>query len=99
MQIRDFILFMHNDALTPPSSEAWTQYFAKLRALSVFNGGSAIGTGEVFRKLAPAGQPSHHLSGYIRIRAEDFAAAQVLLSENPVFEAGGTVEIRELPRS
>ena len=39
-----------------------------------------------------------HLSGYIRVQAETLEAAKKLLEGNPVFEAGGTVEIRELPR-
>ena len=39
------------------------------------------------------------LTGYIRIRAESLEAARHYLSGNPTFEAGGTVEIRELPRS
>jgi hypothetical protein len=39
------------------------------------------------------------LSGYIRISAGDLDEARGLLAGNPVFEAGGTVEIRELPRT
>ncbi len=99
VHIRDFILFMHDEALTPPSSDAWARYFCNLRDLKSFDGGSAIGAGAVFRKHAPAGRMSNHLGGYIRVRAIDFAAAQALLSGNPVFEGGGTVEIRELPNS
>jgi len=40
-----------------------------------------------------------HLGGYIRVTAASIAEAKSLLSGNPHFEAGGTVEIRELPRS
>jgi hypothetical protein len=32
------------------------------------------------------------------VNAENLAAAKSLLPGNPVYEAGGTVEIRELPR-
>jgi hypothetical protein len=39
-----------------------------------------------------------HLSGYVRIQAESLSHAKTLVQGNPVFEAGGTVEIRELPR-
>jgi len=36
------------------------------------------------------------LTGYIRIRARDLADAQTCLVANPVYEAGGTIEIYEL---
>jgi hypothetical protein len=39
------------------------------------------------------------LAGYIRVRADNLDEAKSLLAGNPVFEAGGTVEIRELPLS
>jgi hypothetical protein len=38
---------------------------------------------------------SSRFSGYILLRAADQAAARLLLSSNPAFEAGGTVEILE----
>jgi hypothetical protein len=38
-----------------------------------------------------------HLSGFIRITAQNFTDARTLLAGNPVFESGGTIEIRELP--
>jgi hypothetical protein len=41
---------------------------------------------------------SNHLNGYIRVAAQNLEAAQALVIGNPVYEAGGTVEIRELPR-
>jgi len=40
---------------------------------------------------------SRHLVGYVKIEARDLNHARELLQGNPVYEAGGTVEIRELP--
>jgi hypothetical protein len=40
-----------------------------------------------------------HLTGYIRVTADSIDQARSLLTGNPHFEAGGTVEIRELPRT
>lgn len=40
-----------------------------------------------------------HLTGYIRVSADSMDQAKSLLAGNPHFEAGGTVEIRELPRT
>ena len=39
------------------------------------------------------------LAGYIRVTADSLDQAKTLLAGNPVYEAGGTVEIRELPRT
>lgn len=39
------------------------------------------------------------VTGFIRVKADDLDQAKALLVGNPIFEGGGTVEIRELPRS
>lgn len=90
-------MFMHGDATTAPSAELWPPYLATLRGTDRFDGGSAIGSGDIFRKDGLPGALSRHLTGYIRIRAESLAEARGLLVGNPVFECGGSVEIRELP--
>jgi hypothetical protein len=94
----DFIFFMHHDA-QGEDEDAWGPYFARLRALGAFEGGSAIGKGASFRKIGVEYPATAHLVGFIRVTAEDFAAAKALLDGNPVYEAGGTVEIRELPKT
>jgi len=94
----DFIFLMHNDAIADSPMSLWDDYFAFLREREAFEGGSAIGSGISFRKQGVPGNASDHLGGYIRVQAADLAAARALLTGNPVFESGGTVEIRELPR-
>ena len=96
--MRDFMIFMHNDAVAETTSEMWASYLSFLRGRRVFEGGSSIGSGQVFRKQATPGTVSKHLAGYIRVQAESLMEASDLLTGNPVFECGGTVEIRELPR-
>jgi len=96
--VRDFILLMHNDATGEPSSEMWSSYFSLLSDKGVFEGGSSIVPGQSFRKHESPGKTSRHLAGYIRVQAESLTEAKELLSGNPVFECGGTVEICELPR-
>ena len=93
----EFLLLMHGDATAPESDEAWGTYFRKLHTSGAFRGGSAIGAGAAFRKVGTAATVSAHLAGYIQVEAIDLADARVWLEGNPVFEAGGTVEIRELP--
>ncbi|CAN5258316.1 hypothetical protein BH09PSE1_BH09PSE1_25690 [soil metagenome] len=95
----DFILLMHDDATSPERAADWDAWFAILRAKGAFQGGSAIGRGASFRKVGAPGEVSGHLNGFVRVTADSLAEAQALLAGNPVYEAGGTVEIRELPRS
>ena len=79
--------------------DQWARYISQLRSTGKFDGGSSIGQGERLRK-GQLSQPSDtHLSGFIRIRAANLDGAKELLAGNPVYEAGGTVEIRELPHT
>jgi hypothetical protein len=96
--MNDYIFFMHDDARAEIASAAWQSYFAKLRDGGHFGGGSAIGGGVCVNKNGASGPIAAQLTGYIRVRAESLDAAQRLLEGNPVYEAGGTIEIRELPR-
>lgn len=96
--MNDYILLMHKDATAPVSDDAWGPYFERLRALGAFEGGSAIGGGVAVRKhLAPAALTAQ-LGGFIRVTAVSLEAAKALVAGNPVYEAGGTVEVRELPK-
>ncbi len=92
----DFILLMHGDTTGPETG--WDAYFTRLNTLGVFQGGSGVGDGASYRKSGTPGPAADHLTGYIRVEAESLEAAQALLAGNPVYEAGGTVEIRSLPR-
>lgn len=96
--MNDYLILMHNDAEHAETDAAWAQYLHKLRASGQFEGGSAIGAGVCVVKTGKLTGITAHLSGYIRIRAETLEAAKKLLEGNPVFEGGGTVEIRELPK-
>ena len=93
----DFILLMHDDAAADDS--VWQPYIAKLKRRGCFIGGSAIGDGLSLRKTGKPGRLSHELAGFIRVTAKDLDEARTLLAGNPVYEAGGTVEIRELPET
>jgi hypothetical protein len=99
--MNDYLLLMHDDGpgATPRPAAEWEAYFAKLRAVGAFEGGSAIGPGVCVSKSGEPVGITRHLAGYIRIRARDLQSARDLVAGNPVYEAGGTVEVRELPRS
>ncbi|MEM0985021.1 MAG: hypothetical protein AAGJ32_02130 [Pseudomonadota bacterium] len=97
--MKDFIFFMHNDPAMPIDETAWGAYLAGLRASGAFEGGSEIGGGTCFRQSAAPAPLSDHLSGFLRLSAETLEDAQSFLAGNPVYEAGGTIEIRELPKT
>lgn len=94
----EYILFMHDDVVAG-DDDAWESYLSTLRQGGVFEGGSAIGEGICVRKAGTPPPITGHLAGYIRVRAATIDDAKSLLAGNPHFEAGGTVEIRELPRT
>lgn len=93
----DYIFLMHNDAIGEEVS--WEPYLQILRLSGHFQGGSAIGDGVCARKFGAPATVSSHLTGFIRISVDNLDQAKSLLTGNPHFEAGGTVEIRELPRT
>lgn len=88
---------MHDDA--SGDEGAWQPYLAKLQQAGVFDGGSAIGEGACFRKNGIPAPVTTQLAGYIRVRANSLEDAKAVLVGNPSYEAGGTIEIRELPRT
>jgi hypothetical protein len=99
--MNDYILLMHNDVPDRSGNRAaeWSAYFAVLKQAGAFQGGSAIGDGICAAKSPAVRGITQHLAGYIRIQAESLSHARELVIGNPVFEAGGTVEIRELPKT
>ena len=93
----NYILFMHDDARDGEND--WGPYLTKLKTNGSFEGGSAIGDGVCVRKSREVPPLTTHFTGYIRVNAHDLSHAKSMLAGNPHFEAGGTVEIRELPRT
>lgn len=94
----EYILFMHDDVVADDGG-AWESYLRTLKQSGVFEGGSEIGEGICVRRVGTPPPITAHLTGYIRVTAATIDQAKSLLAGNPHFEAGGTVEIRELPRT
>lgn len=94
----EYLLLMHDDA-AGGDADAWESYLSRLRHAGVFEGGSAIGDGICVRKTGAPPPITGHLAGYTRVTAATLDDATSLLDGNPHFEAGGTVEVRELPRT
>jgi hypothetical protein len=100
MHMTEYILLMFNDATDAPAAEDgthWGQYITTLRQSEQFDGGSSIGIGERVKKGNQSQPASTDLTGFIRVRAENIEEAKRFLVGNPAYEAGATVEVRELP--
>lgn len=94
-----FMLLMHNDYDMEGRSENWQQYLDGLASAGVLRGGSAMGAGVCMRRAADAPANTRHLVGYVKLEVRDLGHARECVHGNPVYEAGGTVEIRELPET
>lgn len=92
----DYIFLMHQD-ITEPSNDDWEPYLAWLQQQGCFLGGSAIGAGVSVKKTGSPLPLNQQLTGFIRVEADNLEHAKKFLIGNPVYDAGGTVEIRELP--
>lgn len=99
--MNDYLFLMHADASDTASDtrHTWPEYLAMLQGAGVLQGGSAIGDGVCVSRRGAQGDITRHITGYVKVRAESLDAARALLAGNPVYEAGGTVEIRELTRT
>ena len=92
----DYIFLMHGgDAVGE-----WAPYIETLVSKGVMRGGSAIADGVCVRKgAADTTNITDYIKGYIKVEVDSLEAAKALLPGNPVYEAGGIIEIRELPRT
>ena len=99
--MNEYILLMYNDSsdsLAADDNEKWGAYITNLRKSGQFGGGSSIGIGERHRANESPSPANSALTGFIRVRAENLEQARQFLVGNPSYEAGATVEIRELIR-
>lgn len=99
--MNEYILLMLDDAPDAKAAgdgDRWAAYIAELRQTGRFDGGSSVGSGERCRNGETPQPVEAGLTGFIRVRAENLQDARRFLARNPHYEAGGSVEIRELPR-
>jgi hypothetical protein len=64
-----------------------------------FRRGSAIDSGVCRRKSGASPPITARIGSYIRVEADSLAEVEAMLPGNPVYENGGTVEIRELAKT
>ncbi|MGD8859373.1 MAG: hypothetical protein PVI30_05125 [Myxococcales bacterium] len=89
-----YVLLMKGTAGDPDS---WTRYVERLIATGKFRGGSSLGNGASIRKGAE--DSPCVVTGHMRFEADSFDEARKLIEGNPVYEAGGEVELLEEVRT
>ncbi len=94
-----YMFLMHDDDAMGDMTPLWGPYIESLVSRGVMRGGSAMGGGVCMRKSGDVPAITAHIGGYIKIETDGLEAAKALLAGNPVYEAGGVVEIRELPKT
>lgn len=94
--MKEYILLMHGDASHEERGEDWETYLSGLQQAGAFQGGSSLGGGVCLSKGGTPPDITRQIVGYIRLQAASLERVRELVVGNPVFEAGGTVEVREL---
>lgn len=95
--LAEFMMLMHGDYDVGGSPENWASYLDDLSRRGVLRGGSAIGAGFCLRMHDPIPEVTQKIVGYVKLEVRDADHVLECVRGNPVYEAGGTVEIRELP--
>ena len=85
----DYVMVMKGSA----SAGDWDTYIQKLIDSGGFRGGSSLGNGVRATKGEADGESD--ITGFIRLSLNNIDEAQALLAGNPLYEAGGVVDILE----
>jgi hypothetical protein len=91
-----FLVLMNSDTESPEQSGLWDSYINGLIEAKHLLGGSSLGNGVTVRKPKLDGTPIANHVGYLLLEATNIEEAKTLLLGNPVYEAGGSIEIHEL---
>ena len=75
------------------SSGDWDSYVGSLVDSGMFRGGSSLGNGVSVSKVKEDGECT--VTGYMRFSADDIEDVKRLVIGNPLYEAGGRVELLE----
>jgi hypothetical protein len=87
--VPDYIFLMHDDTTAPVVEADWPVWFARLRTMGAFEGGSAIGEEAAFRKTGVAGPVAGHIGGFVRVSATDIEAARCCWTATPFMKLAG----------
>ena len=85
----DYVMLMMGSA----SSGDWDAYIESLIESGKFRGGSSLGKGVSLAKGSEDGECQ--VTGFMRFSAANLDEVRALLAGNPLYEAGGRIELLE----
>ena len=85
----EYVMLMKGSA----ASGDWDDYIEKLVSSGKLRGGSSLGNGVSVAKGKVDG--GCEVTGYMRFSAESIEEVQELITGNPLYEAGGSIELLE----
>ena len=85
----DYVMVM----MGPASKGDWDTYIEKLIASGKFRGGSSLGSGVSLHRGKADGECM--ITGFMRFSAESLEEVKALVAGNPLYEAGGRIEVLE----
>lgn len=93
-----YIAFVHANPEATIGSEEWDRFFAAASDAGVFRGGSELGERHA---VGTNGVPdsTNTIDGFMRFDTDDLKQLLTLLESHPCIRHGGTIELREMPRS
>ncbi len=93
-----YIALIHGNREANIHSSEWTRFIENAQASGMFKGGSELG------QRYPIGatdvpDPTNVIDGFMRFDSNDLSQLMALLESHPCIIHGGTIELREMPRS
>lgn len=88
----EFMVLMKGDGRSTTGD--WAGYIDKLRKTEHFRGGSSLGNGIAISDRTDAENCT--VTGFMRFDAETIEEVRSLLDGNPLYDAGGNIEVLEL---
>ncbi|MEZ4364410.1 MAG: hypothetical protein R3B48_29815 [Kofleriaceae bacterium] len=89
----EFLLIMKRGGAAT-RDEDWATYLKELRGSPLFRGGSSLGNGVAIADKREGGACS--VTGFMRFAAASRDEVRALVRGNPLYEAGGELELLEL---
>ena len=94
--MRRFLVLIHDDASGPQDVDAWGPYLDGLRSSGRLLGGSSLAPATSHRREGVSATAASDVVGYLLIDAADADDAASVITDNPSFVAGATIDIHEL---
>ena len=90
----EYIMLMRGVDASRTTDVQWRTYINKLIETGKFRGGSAFGNGRCLSQNSTEYKCIN--SGFMRFEANTIEEIEALVADNPVYQAGGEVELHEL---